>query len=328
MDTKCLLELILIFVLQFEGISGKFSYLYNRTGEDVILPCATASSSNPTCSIVSWLYNRDRSQTLIEAEKRNVRESSARADRLSVDTSCSLVINNITAEDAGLYFCRQGRDNYHDASVFLSVLTVSPSPPDADPNRDDEVTLECSLLRHVNLSPCQKNSIRWLDETGTVLHGDVVEYSSLGQRKCVSSLTVKRQSGHNRKYTCQLVNEQNNAEIQADYTPDFTDPSVDQTYIIIGAAVGAVGVLVVIAAVLIIYRKRAKRTEDVPKPTQHPDEPESNLTYVTVNHANQQASPYKKVKEEEVTYSTVNTVVKPEADDDPSSFYSSVSKPK
>ncbi|XP_074471424.1 uncharacterized protein LOC141755950 isoform X3 [Sebastes fasciatus] len=253
MDTKCLLELILIFVLQFEGISGEFSYLYNRPGEDVILPCATASPSDPTCSIVKWLYNRDQSLTLIVVEKGNVRQSSARADRLSVETNCSLVINNINAEDVGFYTCRQGSSINQDAFVFLSVLTVSPSPPDADPKRDGEVTLECSLLTHSDLLPCRLNSIRWLDETGAVLRGEGVGYSFLGQSKCVSSLTVKRQSGHNRKYTCQLVNEQNNVEIQADYTPDFTDPTgwSPLSYVMLALRIAGLILMIVITALLI-----------------------------------------------------------------------------
>ncbi|XP_037606437.1 uncharacterized protein LOC119476889 [Sebastes umbrosus] len=265
MDTKCLLELILIFVLQFEaGISGGDIFLYNRPGEDVILPCGTASPSDPTCSNVLWFYDRDRSQTFIEVQNGNVRESSARADRLSVDTNCSLVINIITAEDAGLYTCRQGRRVDQDASVFLSVLTVSPSPPDADPRRDGEVTLECSLLTHSNLLPCELNSIRWLDETGTVLRGDGVGNSSLRQMKCVSSLTVKRQSGHNRKYTCQLLNEQNNVEIQADYTPDFTDPTVwsPLSYVMLALRIAGLILMIVITALLIRHTWNKKTLDD------------------------------------------------------------------
>ncbi|XP_044025130.1 uncharacterized protein LOC122863074 [Siniperca chuatsi] len=297
-----LLELFLIFVLQLEaGVSGVLP-LYKVPGHDVTLPCASASSSDTTCSMVSWLYNRDRSQTFSEVANGNVVKSSARAARLSLDTSCSLVLNNITAEDAGRYTCRQDTDQ--DVWIHLDVLTISPSPPDADPKRDGEVTLECSLLRYSG--SCQQNIIRWVDETGTVLLGEGVGYKFLGQMNCVSVLTVKHQSGHNRRYSCQFVNKENNVEIEADYTPVFTDPTFDQTYIIIGAVVGVVIVLVVIAVVLIKYRKRAKVIEDVQKPTQHPDELESNLTYVTVSHANQQASPKKKVKEEEqVTYSAV-----------------------
>ncbi|XP_049445407.1 uncharacterized protein LOC125896688 isoform X1 [Epinephelus fuscoguttatus] len=302
MDTK----LILIFVLQFQaGISVTTTYLYYRAGDDATLPCATASPSDTTCSIVTWLNIRNQFPLSAEVLNGNVVKSSARAARLSVDTGCSLVIYNVTAEDVGHYTCRQGRSTDHDAVVYLNVLTISPSPPDADPKRDGEVTLECSLLRHRSLGPCPQNSFRWVNETGAVLLGEGVGYKFLRQTECVSALTVKRQSGNNRKYTCQFV-DNNKVEIEADYTPDFTEPtSFNQTYIIIGAVVGMVVVLVVIAAALIKYKRRAKVTEDVHKPTQHPGEPESSLTYVTVNHANQRASPHKKVRTEEVTYSTV-----------------------
>nr|XP_033503984.1 uncharacterized protein LOC117270464 [Epinephelus lanceolatus] len=302
MDTK----LILIFVLQFQaGISGTTIYLYYRAGDDATLPCATASPSDTTCSTFIWLYSRYPSPASTEVLNGNVVKSSARAARLSVDTGCSLVINNVNAEDAGHYTCRQGRSNDHDADTYLNVLTISPSPPDSDPKRDGEVTLQCSLLRYSDHDPCPQNSVRWVDETGAVLLGEGVGYKFLRQTECVSALTVKRQSGNNRKYTCQFI-KNNKVEIEADYTPDFTDPtSFNQTYIIIGAVVGTVVVLVVIAAALIKYKRRAKVTEDVHKPTQHPGEPESSLTYVTVNHANQRASPHKKVKTEEVMYSTV-----------------------
>ena len=48
---------------------------------------------------------------------------SVRAVRLSLHTSCSLIIKNITAEDAGRYTCRQGEDVHTDISTYLSVLT-------------------------------------------------------------------------------------------------------------------------------------------------------------------------------------------------------------
>ncbi|XP_075940099.1 uncharacterized protein LOC142941863 [Anarhichas minor] len=199
---------------------------------------------------------------------------------------------------------------------------------DADPQREGEVTLQCTLWRYNDFFHCPQDSVRWVDETGAKLLDEGVGDSFLRQTNCVSVVTVKRQSDRNRRYTCQFTDDSRVA-IEAEYTPDFTDDAVDHTFIIvIVAVVGAVVVLVVMAAALIKYRKRGEVTEDVQKPSQHPDEPESNLTYVTVSHANQQAPPHIKVKEDEVTYSTLNTLVKTEADDDPSSLYSYVSKPK
>ena len=61
-----------------------------------------------------------------------------------------------------------------------------------------------------------------MNETGTVLLGEGVGYEFIGQTDCVSVLTVKRQSGHNRRYTCQVLDERNNVQIEVDYTPVFT----------------------------------------------------------------------------------------------------------
>ncbi|XP_044185639.1 uncharacterized protein LOC122965558 isoform X2 [Thunnus albacares] len=332
-----LLELILILVLQFEGISGVIHF-YHRPGDDVILPCDDVSSSDRVCSTVNWLYSRDPSQTFDLVQNGNVVKNSARAARMSLDTNCSLVINNITAEDAGLYSCRLSSKS--DSLVHLSIMTIFPSPPDADAKSDGKVTLECSLLRYSNLPHFLRNSIRWVNETGTVLLGEGVGYEFIGQTNYVSVLTVKRQSGHNRRYTCQVVDKRNNVQIEADYTPVFTGGiSDDQSqksstgpslYIITGAVVGVVVVVVVIIAVFIKFKKRHTVTEDFPKtvnppdPQEPQDEPDDSLTYVTVNHANQKTASKEKVKEEEVTYSTVKTAVTMEAD--PSKIYSYVNE--
>lgn len=68
-----------------------------------------------------------------------------------------------------------------------------------------------------------------MDETRTVLLGEGEGYKFHGQKNCVSSLTVKLQSGHNRRYTCQLVDEKNNVEIEADYTPVLTGDDQSDT---------------------------------------------------------------------------------------------------
>ncbi|XP_076613013.1 uncharacterized protein LOC143336633 [Chaetodon auriga] len=337
-----LLELILMFMLQFGvGLSRRSFVINSRPGRDATLTCGDASPSDTTCSTILWLYNRQTAPTFTEFQQGNIKNESGRAARLSLDASCSLVINSITAEDVGFYTCRQGSYSDLDVSTYLNVLTISQDPADADPKGDGEVTLQCSLLRYTELGPCKPNSIRWMDETGAVLRGDGVGHKSHTQMNCASFLTVRHQSGHNRRYTCQVVDQENNVEVQAEYTPVFTGVSGDvgpekpnsdsSLEIIIGAAVTMVVVLVVITAVLIRYRKRAQVTEDVPdvqKPTKHADsvvctqdDPENSLTYATVNHAHQPACPQKKVKEEEVTYSTVKTAVTT-ADNDPSSLYS------
>ncbi|XP_049895862.1 uncharacterized protein LOC126387377, partial [Epinephelus moara] len=245
------------------GISGTPTDRYYRAGNDATLPCATASTSITTCSTFTWLYNCNQYQTFTEVQNGNVVKSSARAARLSVDTDCSLVINNVTAEDVGFYTCRQGSNTSQDVVVYLNVLTISPSQPDTDPKRDGEVTLECSLSRYSDHGPCPQNSVRWVDETGAVLLGEGVGYKFLRQTSCVSALTVKHQSGNNRKYTCQFV-DNNKVEIEADYTPDFTESTgwSPLSYVMLALCIAGLILMIVITIHVIRIKWNTKPLDD------------------------------------------------------------------
>ncbi|XP_035986380.1 uncharacterized protein LOC105922141 isoform X2 [Fundulus heteroclitus] len=213
------LELVLIIVLQFEGIRGQVLFLYHKPGDDVVLPC-NSPSFYYSCSIVNWIYSRDTNSSFpLEVQDGKVVQSSPRAARLNVDSKCSLIINNITAEDAGWYTCRPDSGIF-DVYVHLSVLTVSPSPPGADPTKDGDFTLQCSLETFRGLVPCPEKSLLWVDETRSELLGEGVGFKSGGQTGCDSNLTVKLQSSSNRRYTCQFV-EDNTVKVEAHYTPVF-----------------------------------------------------------------------------------------------------------
>ncbi|KAK9531885.1 hypothetical protein VZT92_011277 [Zoarces viviparus] len=248
------LEFILISVLQFEAlISGQI--IYKRAGEDAVLPCAGASSSDPACPLVSWVYRTEPVQRPARVEIGNV------SARLSVDTTCSLVIKSVTAKDVSLYTCQQ--EGIVNRNVYLNVLTISPSPPDADPKRDGEVTLVCTLWRHSRLRACRQDGLNWLDETRTELRGRGPGFHVPGQMQCVSTLTVKRQSGHNRRYTCQFVDSRD-VTVEAEYTPDFTDATgwSPLSSVMLALRVGGLVLMVVITVVVIRIRWNKKTLDD------------------------------------------------------------------
>lgn len=90
-----------------------------------------------------------------------------------------------------------------DASCFLSVSPYQPADEQAE---DENVKLQCSLWTY--LEKCPENGLRWVDDTGTEPIGEhVINQNNTGKHaKCVSILTVKHQTGSNRKYTCRYYN--------------------------------------------------------------------------------------------------------------------------
>ena len=149
-------------------------------------------------------------------------------------------------------------------------LSVTPSPPDADPQGDGNITLRCTLL---SFSECRSNSIRWVDETSSVLRGEGVGYKVTTQKDCASVLTVTRQIGPNRKYTCQRIDEMDNVQIEDHYTPVFkggiSDMTSDPPYDVKAVVVVVLLVMVVVVAVVVViitavfikFRKRDTTTE-------------------------------------------------------------------
>ncbi|XP_029966134.1 uncharacterized protein LOC115401893 isoform X2 [Salarias fasciatus] len=151
---------------------------------------------------------------------------SPRAARLSLQTNCSLIINNITAEDAGQYACGFLEESNWDTHVFLNILSISSSSTDTDPNKDGDVTLSCSIFKYDR--PCEPRSLHWVDETGAELVGEGDGFKYGGQINCVSYLTVKLQTEHSRRYTCQYVNG-TGVKIEAHYSTVSSVAPTDST---------------------------------------------------------------------------------------------------
>ncbi|XP_011491944.1 vascular endothelial growth factor receptor 1-like isoform X1 [Oryzias latipes] len=226
-------------------ISGQTKHLYHRVGDDVLLPCRTTSSSS-SCSDVTWLYQKDPNTAFREeVHNGSVVQTSAR-----VGSDCSLLIRNITNEDAGRFLCRLGNKNKFEA--YLNILSISKDPADVPPRGSGSVTFQCSLSRFDPTIPCRQNSFIWMNETGSQLSGDGVGLD------CVSVLTVKHQSGNKKTFTCQFV-EDDKVKTYAVYVLDFSYLS-GHIFIIIFVAVVTVVLMFLGAVAALVYMSR-RRTE-------------------------------------------------------------------
>uniref|UniRef100_A0A3B5QEN0 Fibroblast growth factor receptor 2-like n=1 Tax=Xiphophorus maculatus TaxID=8083 RepID=A0A3B5QEN0_XIPMA len=320
------LEVLLLFVLQLEGISGDEPDFYHTVGDDVVLPYVGPSSSS--CRSVTWLYNDIVGKTTEnKATVGNIDQKSVNAARLSLNTDCSLIIKNIIPEDAGRYTCRRGNT---DSLMHLNILSISPSQPAGDATKDGNINLQCSLWSF-SQTTCSVNRLVWVNDTGNKLVGeDVTNQKTSSQIQCISSLTVKPL---NNRYTCQFI-ERNTVKVEAHYPP----LSTDQTLIYIIGPVLGVGLLLLaaIAAVLINCRRRTKQSDepknsnsDVRKTNnqihQNAASP-STLTYSSIRHSTPNSPLRVTVQHDEVTYSALKPEM--ETDFDPNSFYSRVIKPE
>ncbi|KAL4618122.1 hypothetical protein GN956_G20934 [Arapaima gigas] len=238
--------------------------VYHTAGRHATLLCGSVSF--PDCSETTWIYNSVTLSPTMTLSKDLTVKLEDRAERLSVGSRCSLHINNISAEDAGLYTCRQPHQHY--AAVYLSVLTVTPQ------QTDSMLTLQCVLYTYGGPGWCRDRvSVRWVDHTATDLQKDH-RYQVLTS-PCSSNLTTKLEStGSNRRWTCE-VTDGSQVKTSYSYTAEnqeranseegeatVTTESGDLNNLMIAGLAAAAVVVLVLSVCFVLVVKSRRRTEN------------------------------------------------------------------
>ncbi|CAB1342531.1 unnamed protein product [Coregonus sp. 'balchen'] len=275
---RLLMELV-ITALLLTGVSG--DCLYSNVGNDVSLPCANVVY--PNCSSTTWLFWRSPQPITELVRGGQIRtETSARAERLRVESDCSLHVQKVRAEDAGQYQCLQyltegGPQHGEVAFVNLILLTMSLSTPVMDLKPDRPVTLRCVQTTWGGTGSCfLYDRLSWVDEAGTELQGDS-RYQLTKTTDCDITLTVTLQrKDNNRKWRCQA---ENHGEVKTfqDFTLSGTTDGVQlfidivvflaQTIMVPGTSNGvqlSIDIVVFVAltvmvAIVTIYKTRKNR---------------------------------------------------------------------
>ncbi|XP_070404830.1 uncharacterized protein [Nothobranchius furzeri] len=173
--------LLVTMLLQLPGVvSGDLFYTI-RAGDDVTLSCENVIEGHRNCDTTFWGYGKRGRTTQELVTLGQVKYS--RSDPLSLAGNCSLVLRNISAEDAGIYFCSQyeregGHQLHPDAPVYLSVVTLR------EQTEQNKVTFICSV------SPYDKcrHKVKWLLK-GNDVEKDHPDINTSSPSSCSAAVT-------------------------------------------------------------------------------------------------------------------------------------------
>nr|XP_054604152.1 uncharacterized protein LOC107377869 isoform X1 [Nothobranchius furzeri] len=185
--------LLLTMLLQLPGVvSGDLFYTI-RAGDDVALSCENVIKDHRNCDTTTWGYGKPGRTTQELVTLGQVTYS--RSDSLSLAGNCSLVLRNISAEDAGsyfcsqydagLYFCRQyeiegGSTSRRDAPVYLSVVTLR------EQTEQNKVTFTCSVSPY---DEC-RHEVKWLFK-GNDVEKDHPDVNTSSPSSCSAAVTFQ-----------------------------------------------------------------------------------------------------------------------------------------
>ncbi|KAG7231718.1 hypothetical protein INR49_010449 [Caranx melampygus] len=115
---------VTLLLLPVTEVAAFLSSVTVRDGADVTLSCENVRVHQDGCDNTTWVftdYTSEATVALSDHGKIN-KDAGDKWDRLRVTEDCSLVIEKVSADDAGLYNCRQ-LDTEED--VVLSVVTMT-----------------------------------------------------------------------------------------------------------------------------------------------------------------------------------------------------------
>ncbi|XP_047184364.1 uncharacterized protein LOC118289854 isoform X2 [Scophthalmus maximus] len=335
--------LCVILVLRFTAITEqKDQFVVVRAGTRATLPCGLEDRDN--CEKTNWLFAKSHQTSAVELVRSGLLQTSAssksRPERMRVTANCSLVVKEVTAQDAGQYCCRQDED----AVVYLSVVNMT------EQRSTDGVTLTCSVWAYGE-SRC---TVKWLLKGGDVDedNGDLkTSHSGCSATVSFKSSHFIYKSENYEPLTCQVTygftekrfpfrprssalgDNETTTESEGGWTEQETAAKKPNQFVTLildwwrrwCIALAVVLAALVITVVAVVRWKWSKGNET--QTLENGVDPEDDVRYASILHATNSAAGIWG-GEDQVTYSTVGAP-SPSAGaaaPDPNSLYTTVNK--
>ncbi|XP_034435909.1 uncharacterized protein LOC117758388 isoform X9 [Hippoglossus hippoglossus] len=280
---------LLLVLIPFTVLAAQYSFIIIRAGAEVTLPCDNVRDDHVNCGATTWFFTDSewtRSVNLfVNRQLDTSLISKSKADRLRLAANCSLVVRDVTAEDAGQYTCRQfdlTTQTYEHHVVYISVVNVT------EQKRTDEVTLSCSVSTY---GRCDL-TVKWL-----YMNKDVTENNTelkTSQSSCSANVSfIKSHSVHKMKNYSSLT-----CKVKDRYKEEkfaFIPPSSDWWWYI--RLVVGFATIVIMVVILIRWRRNkiqggddavAFSTVEAPSsstgPSADPSSLYANVTIIQYSH--------------------------------------------
>ncbi|XP_072218415.1 uncharacterized protein [Leuresthes tenuis] len=321
-------RMFLILMLQFADVTEQHLTSFTvREGDEATLSCANRTDQ-VKCNRISWAFNHTwRAATDLVKHGQIVKNQISRAesDRVGVSVNCSLMIQRVTADYFGRYFCRllsySGQELVQN-TLDLSVVKIT------EHKDSNQVMLKCAVLTYQKCS----HNVKWLFQGR-----DIDDHNTdlkLKQLRCSVSITFQRshfiyQSKSYEPLKCEVTDSNSKAQqfnvishasgkrkgtLGSDDAASQPPSGLWWLYIIVAAGLAAL-----LTAVVLLIRWRKNKGKKTQSQDGKLTDPEDGVSYSTIIHT-KKTSDEVRYSDHAVTYSTVRTG----ACTDPSSLYATI----
>ncbi|XP_078130594.1 uncharacterized protein LOC144533234 [Sander vitreus] len=325
--------LYLILVPQCTAVTEQLSLSVTvRAGDEVTLPCGNVINDQRKCHSISWSFNRLPGRVVADVVigGQIVKNSKAESDRLSVAEKCSLVIKNVTEEDAGRYHCIQSL-TYNTVDLFVVTMT--------EQKDNKNVTLNCSVSS--TYGGCG-HTVKWLYQVRDV--GEDNKDLKTSRFNCWTSVTfmtshyIYTSEDHYKMLKCNVTDghtgkviilglqsssEKTGVDKTAPRSNNSTTKPQDWWWLYIIVPVGLAALFITVVALIRRRRNKVKKSHKVTQ--ENVADPEDGVSYTSISYTKKTNRAQVRGGEDAVTYSTVKAPSSSAGSSaDPSDLYATV----